>query len=145
MVFIDSKTERGQIPKTLKSTNSESGGGIPRILVGNSDASQGLAAISKESLKEDARKAARELRKKLENLSLSASTPTSYDEGEEKTLLASEQTWTNQKGQKITASVVGLSNETVTFRMPNGKAMSYEITSLSKESQLRLAELNPES
>ena len=105
IVFIDSKTERRKIPKTLKITRSEAGKGIPRILVSNSDASQGLAGITKENLTEDARRAARELRKKLENLPLSASAPASYGEGEEETLLASEQTWTNQKGQKITASV----------------------------------------
>ena len=105
IVFIDSKTERRKIPKTLKITRSEAGKGIPRILVSNSDASQGLAGITKENLTEDARRASRELRKKLENLALSASAPASYGEGEEETLLASEQTWTNQKGQKITASV----------------------------------------
>ena len=100
IVFIDSKTERRKIPKTLKITRSEAGKGIPRILVSNSDASQGLAGITKENLTEDARKAAREFRKKLEDLSLSTSAPTNYDEDEEEILLASEQTWTNQKGQK---------------------------------------------
>jgi len=142
LVLIHSKTEKDQIPASLKELNHSTGRSIPRILVSSSDASQGIDAVSYESLKRDARKAARELRKKLETTSLSSTALTEPSEPEAD-LLAPEQIWTNQKGQDMTAAVVDLSDETVTFLMPNESEVPYQITDLSAESQKRLADLQP--
>ena len=142
MVFVNSKTERDQIPSELASASSEAGRGVPRIIVSTSDASQGLIGITDKTIKEDARKAARELRKELENVSLSASASQEDEEvAEEKDHLAPEQTWANYKGQEMTAAVVDLSKEKVTFLLPNGKEVPYDLSALSKESQERLEKL----
>ena len=142
MVFINSKTERDQIPRELAEVSSEAGRGVPRIIVSNSDASQGLAGITDKEIKADARKAARELRKELENVSLAATTYQEQKEAEEeKELLASEQTWANHKGQEMTAAVVALCDEKVTFLLPNGKEVPYDLSALSEESRERLGEI----
>ena len=138
MVFVNSKTERDQIPSELSNIHSEAGRGDPRIFVSNSDASQGLATVTNAQLKEDARKAARELRKELENVSLSASPSPESDEAEEEPLLASEQTWANHKGQEMKAAVVDLCEKKVTFLLPCGKKVPYALSALSEESQKRL-------
>ena len=142
MVFVNSKTERDQIPSDLHGIHSEAGRGDPRIFVSNSDASQGLATVSYDKIKEDARKAARELRKELENVSLSASASQEDEEvAEEKDHLAPEQTWANHKGQEMTAAVVDLCDEKVTFLLPNGKEVPYDLSALSEESRERLGEI----
>ena len=142
VVFVDSRTERDQIPEGLRSTYSDTGREDPRIMVSNSDASQGLVSIRSKRIKEDPRKAARELRKKLENVSLSASASQEDEKvAEEKEHLAPEQTWANHKGQEMTAAVVDLSKEKVTFLLPNGKEVPYDLSALSKESQERLEKL----
>ena len=142
VVFVDSRTERDQIPEGLRSTYSDTGREDPRIMVSNSDASQGLVSIRSKRIKEDPRKAARELRKKLENVSLSASASQEDEKvAEEKEHLAPEQTWANHKGQEMTAAVVDLSKEKVTFLLPKGKEVPYDLSALSKESQERLEKL----
>ena len=143
MVFINSKTERSKIPQELSSASSEAGRGVPRIIVSTSDASRGLVGITDKKIKKDAREAARELRKQLKTVSFTSSPPEESDEGQQ-TLLAAEQTWTNQKGQEMTAAVVNLSGKTVIFLLSNGKEVRYEVAALSKESRERLGELRLE-
>ena len=54
--------------------------------------------------------------------------------------LIAERKWTDSKGRELTASLQSLNGNTGTFRRPDGRTFSYDITKLSEENQKDIAE-----
>lgn len=112
------------------------GNTIPMVMVTTADLSTGLKGFSYKDLS-DTRKAARTLKKELKEMDVvgSAAAEGEKETGSDSTLLAEEQAWTNAEGKTITAAILMADETTVTFQMPNGKAVPYPIAKLSASSQ----------
>jgi hypothetical protein len=54
--------------------------------------------------------------------------------------LIAERTWTNADGRSLTAALLSVSGESATFRRPDGRTFSYEITQLSEDDQKLIRE-----
>jgi hypothetical protein len=46
-----------------------------------------------------------------------------------------QRSWTNTDGKKIKAAITKIEGEKVTFKLPNGKEISYEVAKLSEDDQ----------
>ncbi len=118
---------------------SQSGQYIPKVFVTTADGSKGIEAITYEKLKADARGAARELRKKLEEVE-NILGEEAEEEVEEPTLLAETQEWTNSEGTKITAAIKKIDGSNVIFLI-NNQEVPYQVSKLSEASQRQIKEL----
>lgn len=137
VVFANSKGEDyGKLPEGVRSVRAKGGNTIPMVFVTTADGSKGLDAIPYAVLKEDTRKAARTLRKTLEEVDVVGEAPKEDEPTEENKV----QDWTNTDGKTITASVKSLEDDRVQFEMKNGKLIWYPIEKLSEESQEQLKE-----
>lgn len=118
--------------------SKEAGRFIPILVMTTADGEKGVGAVAYELLKEDARKAAREMRKRFSAL------PKESDKEPEETaedeLLAEEQEWTNLQGKTIRAAVMKIDDDTVQFLI-NKKTVEYPLDKLSEESRNQLKEL----
>lgn len=151
VVFANSKTEWSSLPPGAAGLRSKAGSTIPMVLVTSSDGSAGIEAIPYTVLRDDLRKAERELRKKLESIDALASgeTPSGNEpaseapppEAEGKPLLAPTQEWSNAEGRKIRAAVLAVEGATVKFLMEDGGSVDYPVEKLSPESRERLGKL----
>jgi hypothetical protein len=153
VVFANSRTEWTSMPPGAASLRSQGGGTIPMVFVTTADGGTGIEAIPYAKLKDDIRKADRELRRKLEGVDVLATngapSPSAGDDGpapgepgeEADVLLAPSQAWTNVEGKTITAGVAKLGADSVTFAMPDGKHVDYPLERLSPESRDRLGKL----
>lgn len=105
------------------------------VMVTTADLSKGLKGFSYETLKSDTRGAVRELKKEIKEMDVVGSAPAETDSPSSSPLLAEEQAWTNADGKKITAAILMADETTVTFQMPDGKAVAYPLAKLSASSQ----------
>lgn len=103
------------------------------VFVTTADGSKGLDAIPYAVLKNDTRKAARNLKKTLAEVDVVGESP-KEEEAEEKNV----QDWTNTDGITITASVNSIEDSRVQFQLENGKLVWYPIEKLSEDSQEKL-------
>lgn len=115
------------------------------VFVTTADGSKGIDAIPYETLKSDARKAARDLRKKLEDVDVLGGEPESEQvedaPSDEVTLLSEPESWTNSDGKAIRAAIRKVEDGQVEFIMPQGNSVMYPLSKLSAESQAKIAEL----
>lgn len=145
VVFANSKGEFSSLPAGAKQMIREGGRGIPIVAVTDVSGERGIAAVSYAQLYDDARGAAREVRKKLEDVDVIGSAAS-----EEETLaeteapvspLAESQDWTNSDGKTIKAAIDRLDGDSVVFVMDDGREVPYRISRLAPESQERIRAL----
>ena len=114
------------------------------VMVTTADLTTGLKGFSYKDL-HDSRGAARDLKKAIKEMDVVGNAASADDEVEEEaggsTLLAEEQAWTNSEGKTITAAILMADENSVTFQMPNGKAVEYPVSKLSASSQENVAAL----
>lgn len=139
VVFADSKTDGGALPKGVSDVRSAGGNTIPIVYVTNADGSKGIEGISYATLKEDMRKAVWNLKKTL--ASANASSDEAGGDKPPAGLLADEQAWTNAQGKSINAAVKAVDKTNVSFVMPNGTVVSYPLAKLSDESRKQIEAL----
>lgn len=106
----------------------------------SADGSEGIDVVPYETLKEDARGAARKLKKDYKEIEASlkekeAQAP--VDSG----LLAEEQEWTNTEGKKISAAVANVGANEVEFVIKKKRVM-YPLSKLDDESRKKLEALS---
>ncbi len=123
------------------------------VFVTTADGGTGIEAIPYEKLRDDMRKANRELRRNLEAVDVIASSGSTEPSGggeesmpvppgeDADATLAPVQAWTNAEGKTISAAVAKVGADSVTFEMPDGKQVEYPLHRLSQESRERLAKL----
>lgn len=125
-------------PAAKKLSNSkESGKFIPKVLVTSADGSEPIGSVTYETLYDDARKAARAMKKKV--AAKLAEAPAEVVVAKNP-LLAEEQEWTNDQGKTIRAAVVRVDGEEVEFLIKR-KKVSYPLNKLSEESAAKLKDL----
>lgn len=106
----------------------------------SADGSEGIDVVPYETLKEDARGAARKLKKdfkKIEESLKQKEDEASADSG----FLAEEQEWTNIDGRKIRAAVANVGEEKVEFVIKKKRVM-YPLNKLDQQSREKLESLS---
>lgn len=119
--------------------SKEAGKFIPKLLVTSADGKKPIGAVTYEQLKDDARKAARAMRKKIEQAKTEDEETESAAHSK---FLAPEQEWTNAQGKTIRAAVVSVAGGSVEFLM-KGKQVTYPMSKLSDSSKQKLESLMP--
>ncbi|NNE92691.1 MAG: hypothetical protein HKN23_13675 [Verrucomicrobiales bacterium] len=157
MVFADTKKDSSALPQGVRDVRAKGGGTIPMVFVTTADGKKGIDAIPYNVLKEDMRKANRELKKTLETVDVldsgvsaesdsGADGVTSTDEpaptsASNNGLFAESQAWTNSDGKTITAAIKSVSDDSVKFIMADGRALDYPLAKLSDDSRKKIEEL----
>ena len=146
LVHFDHLKNRDQeTPPGFDQIRHTAGVNLPYALVTTADGQNGVHAISAKSIHEDLNGAVRQAKKKLSGMDVVGKVEGgTTDEGHEeesgkpsgdKKAQASNHSWTNKEGKTINATPVEISDDTVKFRLSNGKTISYPINQLSEESQ----------
>lgn len=118
--------------------SKEAGKFIPILVMTTADGEKGVGAVAYERLKDDARKAAREMRRRFSDLAKESDEEP--EETAEPQLVAEEQEWTNLQGKTIRAAVVKIDDAKVQFLI-NKKTVEYPLDKLSEQSRNQLKEL----
>lgn len=118
--------------------SKEAGKFIPILVMTTADGEKGVGAVAYERLKDDARKAAREMRRRFSDLAKESDEEP--EEAAEPQLVAEEQEWTNLQGKTIRAAVVKIDDAKVQFLI-NKKTVEYPLDKLSEQSRNQLKEL----
>ena len=141
------------MPKGAKAARSKAGNTIPMVLVTSADGEKEISGISYATLKDDMRKANRELKKTLETVDVLASdgssessdaeadaaaTTTASTTEKESGNLAEIQEWKNSDGKAITAAIRKVDGDQVEFIMADGRALKYPLAKLSPESREKI-------
>lgn len=106
------------------------------VFVTNADGSEKIGAVTYEELKADARKEARDLKKRLGEIAV---VPEKEEDQVSSTPENELTAWTNTEGKTIKAIVRAKEETRVQFEMPDGKLIWYPIEKLSAESQEKLS------
>ncbi len=147
MLFADSKKDSAALPPGVKDVRSKGGSTIPMVFVTTANGEKGIDAVPYSSLKEDARKCARELRKVLKEVDVIGGAVPHGREGEASENDRKEEApefhqWENSAGKTIKAAVTEVKGDKVLLLLTSGKSVWYDISKLSKASQLKLEKLD---
>jgi len=149
LVFVNASKDWQGLPLAAKhlSRRPEAGRIIPQVFVTTADGGRGLEVVSYERLKADARKAAREVKKLLEDedvVGVAGVAGAEEDEpaaGEAATEEAPLEEWTDLQGRTMQAAALKVSGAKVSFRLEDGRVVDYPIASLSGDDRKRLEAL----
>jgi len=146
LVFVNAPKDWQGLPLAAKhlSRRPEAGRIIPQVFVTTADGGRGLEVVSYERLKADARKAAREVKKLLEDEDVVGEAGAGEDEpaAEEAAIeQAPLEEWTDLQGRTMKAAALKVSGAKVSFRLEDGRVVDYPIASLSGDDRKRLEAL----
>lgn len=145
--FDHVKNREQETPPGFDQIRHTAGVNLPYALVTTADGKNGVHAISAKSIHTDLNDAVRKAKKKLADMDVvgdidgSAADDDHDGDGKSpdgKKAKTKNKTWTNKEGKTITATPLEINDETVKFRLTNGKVISYPINKLSDESQRAL-------
>jgi hypothetical protein len=147
VLFANSKTDWDALPPGAKSARRVAGNYIPMVLVTTADGEAAIDAIPYETLKADARGAAKDLRDLLETVDVLDSSDVAKKDSDEElaeaatvsapgeaAALCQAREWTNTEGKTITAAVKRVEGDNVVFEM-NGQEVPYALANLSEQSR----------
>lgn len=147
LIVFDSKTDQlSDAPEVVGKMyrNPFIGKTIPIVIVTTADGAKEIKGYSYVQLDDgEASKAARDLRKTLEAVAVTAGGEGKAEAGETTTdakpeLLAEAQTWENADGKAITAAVKKVDESSATFVLTSGKTVDYPLAKLSAASREKL-------
>ncbi len=142
-MFLHTKTDKyADFPKAVQTglRHPDSGKFIPKTVFTDASAENFLLCVRYESWKK-ASKTMRNIKKVLkekESEIVGSAKESEKKVTEDKDEDAEEveyRLWKNASGKRIKAHFLGLSDDKVSLRMPNGKSVKYPMSKLSSESQ----------